>query len=128
MEADIEGAQRKVLVSSVAPLKPSHGDSGIAVRDGKALPFVLRREWSAPAGNYVETWFLVAPESREVVHEGPQREVSIWGLQGLTEFVDEVLMPFPLDPGNYEIVFALNSVLGGKLEVTASEAPAEEAA
>ena len=128
MEADIEGAQRKVLVSSAAPLKPSHGDSGIAVRGGNALPFVVRREWSAPAGHYVETWYLVAPESREVLFEGPQREVSIWGLQSLTELVDEVVRPFPLAAGTYEIVFALNNVLGGKVEVAAAEAPAEEAA
>lgn len=128
MEADIEGPQRKVLASSAAPLKPSHGDSGIAVRADKALPFVVRREWSAPAGHYLETWYLVAPDSREVLFEGPSREVSIWGLQGLTTLVDEVTTSFPLAPGTYEIVFALNSVLGGKLEVTAAEAPAEEAA
>lgn len=128
MEADIEGAQRKVMVSSVAPLKPSHGDSGIAIRDGKTLPFVLRREWSAPAGHGIESWYLVEPESREVLYEGRQRQVQIWGLQSLTEIVDEVLEPIPLAPGSYEIVFALDNVMGGKLEVEATEAPAEEAA
>ena len=128
MEADIEGAQRKVLVSGVAPLRPSHGDSGVPVREGKALPFALRREWSAPAGHSVETWYLVIPSTGEVIHEGPRREVSIWGLQGLTELVDEVLTPFPLEPGVYEVVFALYNVLGGKLQVEATEVPAEEAA
>jgi hypothetical protein len=128
VEADIEGAQRKVLVSSVAPLKPSHGDSGIAIRGGKSLPFVVRREWSAPAGHCVETWYLVVPDTGEVLFEGPRREVQIWGLQSLTEIVDEVLQPIPLQPGDYEIVFALDNVRGGKLPVEATEAPAEAAA
>jgi hypothetical protein len=128
MEADISGAQRKVLLSSIAPLKPSHGDAGIALRAGRTLPFVLRREWSAPAGHQVETWYLVVPSTREVVHEGSRREVSVWGLQGLTEIVEEVIEPIPLQPGTYEIVFALDGVMGGKLEIEAFEASEEEAA
>jgi hypothetical protein len=109
-------------------MKHSHGESGIAVRDGKTLPFVLRREWSAPAGNSIESWYLVAPDTREVLYEGVPRQVHIWGLQSLTEIVDEVIEPIALMPGTYEIVFALNNVMGGKLEVEATEAPAEEAA
>ena len=128
MEALIEGAQRKVFVSSAAPLRPSHGPSGIPVRDGKTLPFVLRREWSAPAGHGVETWYLVVPSTREVVYEGPRKEISVWGLQSLTEVVDEVLAPIPLTPGAYEIVFALDNVMGGSLEIEAFEPPEEEAA
>lgn len=128
MEAQVNGPQRKVLVSGVAPLKPSHGDSGIAIRNGRTLPFVLRREWSAPAGHYQETWYLVVPSSREVVHEGPTREISVWGLQSLTELVDEVVEPIPLEPGSYEIVFSLGRVMGGTLEVEAVDAPEEEAA
>ena len=128
MEADIHGAQRKVLVSSVAPLKPSHGDSGIALRGGKTLPFVLTREWSAPAGHYDETWYLVVPDTREVVYEGPRKEVSVWGLQSLTRLTDEIVEPIALTPGTYEIVFSLGNVMGGKLEVEAVDAPEEEAA
>ena len=128
MEAEVNGVQRKVLVSRVAPLKPSHGDSGIALRGGRTLPFVLRREWSAPAGHYQETWYLVVPDTREVVFEGPVREISVWGLQSLTEVTDEVVEPIELQPGRYEIVFSLGGVMGGKLEVEAADAPEEEAA
>jgi hypothetical protein len=128
VEADISGAQRKVLVSSVAPFKPSHGSAGIPVRNGRTLPFVLRREWSAPAGHYQETWYLVVPDTREVIYEGPRREVSVWGLQSLTAISDEVREPIPLEPGRYEIVFSLGSVMGGKLDVEAVDAPEEEAA
>lgn len=128
MEADIEGPQRKVVVSSVAPLKASVGESGIAIRDGRSLPFVVRREWSAPAGRQIETWYLVAPDTREVLYEGPRKEVSMWGLQGLTEVVDEVLEPIPLAPGPYEIVFSLDGLMGGTLAFEAVEAPSEEAA
>lgn len=128
MEADINGAQRKVLVSGAAPLKPSLGDSGIALRAGRTLPFSVRREWSAPAGHYQETWYLVVPATREVVHEGPRREITVWGLQSLTEVVDEVVAPIRIEPGTYEIVFSLGNVMGGKLEVEATTAPEEEAA
>lgn len=128
MEADISGSQRKVVVSSIAPLRPSLGDAGVAIRDGRTLPFVLRREWSGPAGHQIETWYLVAPDTREVLYEGPRREVSIWGLQSLTEIVDEVTEPILLEPGSYEIVFSLDGGMGGTLEFEAVEAPAEEAA
>jgi hypothetical protein len=128
VEAEINGSQRKVLVSGVAPLKPSHGDAGIPVRNGRTLPFVLRREWSAPAGHYEETWYLVVPATREVVYEGPRREVSVWGLQGLTAITDEVREGIALQPGTYEIVFSLGSVMGGTLEVDAVDVPEEEEA
>lgn len=128
MEAEINGSQRKVLASGVAPLKPSHGDGGIAVRNGRTLPFVLRREWSAPAGHYQETWYLVVPKTREVIYEGPIREVSVWGLQSLTAIADEVREAISLRPGSYEIVFSLGSVMGGTLEVDAVDAPEEEEA
>jgi len=128
MEADLEGPQRKVVASRVFPLKRSHGDSGIPLRRGRTLSFVISREWSAPAGHYVEGWYLVDPETREVLFEGPQREITVWGLQSLTEFRDEVTEPIRLSPGTYLVVFSLGGLMGGQVEVEATEAPAEEAA
>ncbi len=128
MEADLEGAQRKVLASRVFPAKRAHGVAGISLRNGRTLPFVVKREWSAPAGHYVEAWYLVHPETREVLYEGPQREISVWGLQSLTEYRDEVTEPIRLVPGKYLVVFSLGGLLGGQIEVEAVEAPAEEAA
>lgn len=122
MEAQISGTQRKVMTSSVRPAKLAHGDSGIALRDGRALPFRVERSWSAPAGVYPEQWFLVRPDSREVLYEGPAVERPIWGLQGLTEVVDEVAEPFALEPGSYLVVFSLGGHMGGQLEVDAAEA------
>ena len=52
MQADINGPQRKVLVATVRPAKTAHGASGIALRRGRTLPFVIYRQWSAPAGYY----------------------------------------------------------------------------
>ncbi|MDQ4095648.1 MAG: hypothetical protein M3174_05530 [Actinomycetota bacterium] len=127
MEADINGAQRKVVTVRVAPLRSSFGDSGIPIRKGRTLPFRLEREWSAPAGRYAEQWFLVQPDTREVLHEGPVREVSLFGLQALTDVVDEVAIPIELEPGTYQIFFALNGLLGGQFDVEAIEAPAEAA-
>ncbi|HEX2295012.1 MAG TPA: hypothetical protein VHN37_06850 [Actinomycetota bacterium] len=122
MEAQITGLQRKVMGSSVRPVKVSHGEAGIAVRGGKTLPFRVARSWSAPAGVYPEQWFLVRPDTREVLHEGPSVERPIWGLQGLTEVVDEVVEPLPLDPGSYLVVFSLGGHMGGQAEVEAFEA------
>ncbi len=122
MEAQITGTQRKVMTSSVRPAKVSHGESGIPLRAGRTLPFRVERSWSAPAGMYPEQWFLVRPDTREVLYEGPAVERPIWGLQGLTEVADDVTEPIPLQPGSYLVVFSLGGHLGGQTEVQAFEA------
>jgi hypothetical protein len=121
MEAQISGTQRKVMGSSVRPVKLSHGESGIPIRDGKTLPFRVQRSWSAPAGVYPEQWFLVRPDSREVLYEGPLEERAIWGLQGLTEVTEDVTDPIALEPGSYLVVFALGGHMGGQQDVEAVE-------
>jgi hypothetical protein len=129
MQADISGPQRKILVATVRPAKAAHGASGIALRRGRTLPFVIYRQWSAPAGYYSEQWFLVVPDTKEVVHEGPvRRETLIWGLQSVSELTDTVTASIKLEPGIYRIVFALGGLLGGEVDVEVYEAPAEEAA
>jgi hypothetical protein len=121
--ADIDGHQRKIVAASVRPARAADGDSGIALRGGRTVPFVVTRAWNAPAGNYVEAWYLINPESREVFFEGPSRRASVWGLLSWTEFTDTVEEAIPLEPGNYEIVFALSGLLGGRLPVEAAEVP-----
>lgn len=128
MQADINGPQRKILEAQARPLKAAHGLGGIAVRDGHCLPFVVRRQWSAPAGYYVEQWFLVKPDTGEVFIEGEPRQRLILGLQSRTELVDEVTGRFPLSPGRYGLVFSLGGLKGGEIDVEVTEAPAEEAA
>ena len=126
--ADIAGAQRKVVVWSIRPLRPSHGDGGIAVRNGRTLPFVVTREWSAPAGHYQENFYIVDPESREIIFEGPGGVETMWGLQGLTRVTTRIEQPFDLTPGTYLLFFGLGGVGGGEFEFEAVEAPASEAA
>ncbi|HEX2236068.1 MAG TPA: hypothetical protein VHK89_07315 [Actinomycetota bacterium] len=128
MEADISGSQRKVVVSSVHPARRAQGTRGIPLKKGRTLPFVVARSWSAPAGVYVEQWYLVDPETREVLFESDPHESLIWGLQGLTEMRDEVSAALELRPGTYLVVFALGGLMGGELEVEAAEVSAEEAA
>lgn len=128
MEADINGAQRKVVASSIRPLKRAHGASGIVTRAGRTLPFSVTRSWSAPAGRYPEQWFLVDPKTREVLYEAPSATRLVWGLQSLTEFTTEVSEPIALEPGTYLVVFSLGRLKGGEVEVEAREAPAEAAA
>jgi hypothetical protein len=124
--ADIDGHQRKIVAASVRPAKAAHGDNGIALQGGRTLPFVVSRGWNAPAGNYVEAWYIIDPESREVLFEGPSRRASVWGLLSWTELTDTVEDRIALEPGNYEIVFALSGLLGGRFPVDAAEV-AEEA-
>jgi len=128
MEADINGPQRKILTSRVRPTKAAHGGEGISIRDGRTLPFEVSRQWSAPAGHYPEQWFLVDPQTREVLYESPVVTRRILGLQSPTDVVDVVDEPFELAPGTYQIVFALAALKGGEIEVTAHAAETVPAA
>jgi hypothetical protein len=125
--ANIDGHQRKIVMSEVRPARAADGDSGIPLGSGRSLPFLVTRAWNAPAGHYTEAWYIVDPASREVLHEGPKKEVSIWGLQSWTEFTDEVTDPVTLSAGKLLIVFALGGVQGGELEVEATETAAASA-
>lgn len=122
MEADINGPQRKTLMSRVRPAKAAHGTDGIAVKDGMTRPFEVHRAWSAPAGHYPEQWFLVDPKTREVLYESRSVTRFIFGLQAPTDVTDVVDEPFELAPGTYQIVFALGGLKGGELDVVATAA------
>ena len=128
MEADINGPQRKVLTSRVRPVKAGHGTDGITTRDGKTVPFEVSRQWSAPAGYYPEQWFLVHPTTREVMFESPPVTRRIFGLQSPTEVVDTVEEALELQPGGYQIVFALGGLKGGEAQVVVREGDAASAA
>lgn len=124
--ADIDGDQRKLLAGVVRPARLSHGTAGIPVADGEALPFVVERKWNAPAGYYPEQWFLIDPATREILHEGPSKQTLIIGLATWTDVTDTSPGGFPLEPGSYQIVFALGGVQGGAVDVEAvavDEAP-----
>ena len=97
------------------------------MKDGTTLPFKVTRSWSAPAGVYIEQMFLIDPKSREVLYEGRARETAIWGLQGTTERTDEIDTNLNLQPGTYALVFALDSVEGGRFEVDAHEVSTQAA-
>ena len=71
MEADINGSQRKVLISSVAPLRRNLGDAGIPARDGKSLPFKVTREWSAPRRPLRGTLLHHRPQDQRGPVRGP---------------------------------------------------------
>lgn len=127
MEADINGPQRKTVMTRVRPTRASFGASGIALRDGKTLPFEVYRAWSAPAGHYPEQWFLVDPQTKEVLYESRPVTRLIFGLQAPTEITDVVEEPFELPAGNYQVVFALGGLKGGEIEVVATAADSSAA-
>jgi len=128
VQADISGPQRKILGSRVTPLRAEQGDSGIPVRAGVTLPFRVIRSWSAPAGVYLERFYLIDPTTREVLFEGPERVEAIRGLQAITELEDVVTEAFKLSPGTYALVFALGGISGGEIPVEAIEVSSEAAA
>ncbi|MDQ3752231.1 MAG: hypothetical protein M3333_05000 [Actinomycetota bacterium] len=114
--------------TTVRPLNSAYGGEGIPVRGNRTLPFSVTREWSAPAGRYVERWFLVDPATRTVVFEGPIRdEVLIWGLQALSSLTDRLMNSFTLEPGPYLLVFALGGHKGAEVEVEAVRVAGEPA-
>ena len=119
--ADIDGNQIKILTGGVRPARLSHGENGIPVEAGVTLPFVVERRWNAPAGYYPEQWFLIDPTSREILYEGPEQQLLIWGLASWTDATTEVPGGFALTPGDYEIVFALGGTRGGEAAVSTTE-------
>ncbi len=119
--ADIDGHQRKIVQAEIRPVRRDHGDSGIPIKDGRTLPFVVDRAWNAPAGVYPEQWFLVEPQSREVLYEGALELQKISGLLSWTAVTDEVTESFELAGGSYLVVFALAGIMGGQTEVAAVE-------
>lgn len=121
MQADIAGLQRKVVRSSARPARAVYGASGIAVRDGKSLPFIVSRGWNAPAGNYPEAFYIVAPDTGEVYYESPTQVRLIWGLPSVTDVETLVDAPVELAPGTYTIVFALSGMKGGETEIEVFE-------
>ena len=127
MEADINGPQRKTLMTRVRPVKATRGTEGIVLKDGATLPFEVLRSWSAPAGQYPEQWFLVDPKTREVLHESRSMVRFIFGLQAPTEVIDVVEQPLSLEPGSYQIVFSLGGLKGGEIDVTVADAEASAA-
>ena len=128
MEADINGPQRKVLMSRVRPERAALGAEGISLRDGQTLPFEVYRAWSAPAGHYPEQWFLVNPKTKEVLYESRSVVRAMFGLQAPTEVTEVVSEPVPLEPGAYQVVFALGGLKGGEMDVTVGEADTASAA
>lgn len=127
MEAELRGHQCKVIDERIVPIKMAHGPSGIPTKNGRTLPFRVKRQWSAPAGHYIEQWYIVDPKTREVLFEAPPREVLMWGLQALTTLTDDVTDSISLKPGPYLVVYALNGISGGEFEVEAVDVAAEAA-
>lgn len=127
MEAELRGHQRKVVDARIVPVKMAHGPLGIPTRNGRTLPFRVKRQWSAPAGHYIEQLYIVDPKTREVLFEAPPREVRLLGLQALTALTDDVTDSFSLKSGPYLVVYALDGISGGEFDVETIDVAAEAA-
>ena len=107
--------------SRIRPTKTGHGSEGIAVRDGKTLPFTVARGWNAPAGYYPEAFYIVDPKTGEVYYESLREVRLIWGLPSVTDVDSEVAEPIELAVGTYQVVFALGGIKGGEATVEVFE-------
>lgn len=100
-------------------------EEGIAIAEGKTLPFLMERSWSGPAGNYVEQW-SIRRAMGEIIYQGEPKYVFVRGIQSATLHVDQVDEPFSMEPGTYRLVFVVEGFFMGAAEIQV--APAGSAA
>lgn len=100
-------------------------EDGVVVAGGRTRPFVVERSWSGPAGNYREVW-SIRRTMDDIVYSSGERQISVWGMQAVSDFRDRVDEPLNLVPGNYRLVFVIEGRFMGSIDfaVRAEEAAA----
>lgn len=97
-------------------------ESGIPVLDGRTQPFRISREWSGPAGHYAEAW-SIRRGFHEVVYEHPPKEIKVRGMQSVSEHTDRVDDLLRLEPGSYLLVFVVEGLFMGSVDIEVRPAP-----
>jgi hypothetical protein len=112
--------QQEILVELVrAGARPeSESVEGIIVDGGGTKPFVVERGWSGPAGYYLEQW-SIRRGGREVLYQSEPRQIFVRGVQSVTNYTDTVTDRIRLEPGNYQLVFLIDGMFMGNVEVNA---------
>ena len=115
-----EQMQQEILVELVRAGARPEGDSveGIIVDRGGTKPFVVERGWSGPAGYYLEQW-SIRRGGREVLYQSEPRQIFVRGVQSVTNYTDTVTDRIRLEPGNYQLVFLIDGMFMGNVEVHA---------
>lgn len=91
-------------------------DEGIVTIGGKTKPFLVVRSWSGPSGNYNEHWSL-RRGGRHIIHQGPTHQMSVRGMQSVTELTDRVGDAIDLEPGTYQLVFVVEGRFMGSVDI-----------
>jgi hypothetical protein len=93
-------------------------EEGIPVAGGATSPFRVVRSWSGPAGHYIEQW-SIRRGMREVVYQHPEREIEVKGMQSVSQHEDLVTQSVTLEPGEYLLVFVVEGLFMGSVEIRA---------
>lgn len=96
---------------------------GIPVVDGRTQPFRVTRLWSGPAGHYTEAW-SIRKGFHEVLYEHPLKDIHVRGMQSVTEIVDRVEQPPALEEGTYLLVFVVEGLFMGSVDIEVRAVPA----
>lgn len=96
-------------------------ETGIPSKDGRTLPFRVERAWSGPAGNYLEQWSLRKTVS-EAIYTSEPRQIQVRGMQSISEYTDEATTPIEVGPGTYLLVFVVEGLFMGSVEVEVNSA------
>lgn len=103
--------------AKVAPADRPY-DQGIELEDGRTKPFIVERSWIGPMGHYWEQWSIRGKDG-EVVVQGDQRQIFVKGFQSIRTFSDRVDRPVALQPGKYDLVFHVENIFMGSVEIEA---------
>jgi len=120
-----ENYNLELIKARVAPLESPHQD-GLVILSGRVAPFLVERGWAGPSGSYWEQW-SIRKGNREIVHQGEMRQIYVRGIQSITSYTDEVQTPITLEPGEYQLVFIVEGLFMGSVEIQATEKPSAAA-
>ncbi|HLF70112.1 MAG TPA: hypothetical protein VI541_04075 [Actinomycetota bacterium] len=113
--------QAELISAKVMPVAHPFG-GGIEIKDGETTPFIVERNWAAPAGHYIEEWSI--RDGAKVLHRSGSRSIFIRGLQSSTVHRDEVAEPLALPVGDFQLVLVVEGRFMGSVEVTSAPAGA----
>lgn len=113
--------QEIVLELVRAGIRPagSPESSGIVVSGDGTTPFTVERGWSGVAGYYNEQWSL-RRGGTEAIYTSPHRQIFVRGLQSITSYTDTVDERIRLEPGQYNLVFLIEGMYLGHVDVIAT--------
>ena len=113
---------REILVELVrAGVRPVSRpeESGILVEGARSRPFVVERGWSGPEGYYNEEW-SIRKGGRQVLYQTDPRLIFVRGVQSVTTYTDTVEERIRLDPGDYQLVFLIEGMFMGHIDIQAT--------